>query len=796
MYKVEKMHIADIIDLTNLYLTPQSLCEIWKTKTVRKEKNGKPTAWELISENERFIYHLSENDQQLYAFLIEHDSEIDKIRFVMVTLRNFKERLGLGYKYKIGAKEMQDIQDGIKGIKQLLKGINETYVFYNIGEETNKINKLMIINTKEVVEGKERRDRNANAERLEKIEEELDLYDLAQGIMAYDFEYTMAFDEKIGAEMRYMAEYNTIINEFGNDFSKFDGNLTVAELASQIDRVKFIEETLRTLWVHIEEVNMDKMLLCAAYRYIDGIEQGEIKKEAISEVKMRLDIIKKHIKKNVTISIYSNVQYSLRDFERDLKRFVGKEEQMEFFTKDDIKQIKEGLTNGEITLTSLGKQKVEALSIEPYILAEILRKNPNNYILFLREEKCPYSKSIILEDIIKAQNCSSDLIKLLCEKTDITPEEICDLFERELISVKDLAEVKEIIGTVISDDKLIEKYKESKNNESEQVQIQLERYALAYRNTELLGKTIEELQEKGEEFITNVGEEIEPSDLVPLYGLNIIPLKVAVDWGGENIIEELVESESLKPIDASHLRDEGLLDEKVLERLFKKYDQMSYSYQVALVFAVFDGQTQEEQEIRENLAQYYHIENGTFKTSAKGFGGKRKGTRIEQDEEEKPKVKMRDPGAKYNLLVAIDRDVKIEEGIIDGHIIFHYPNVDGGTVLIEKLHKIRTNRENGLIEIKADNEAATYILSEEEFIKLKAQLIKEGKVDRTELTQRWWVTRNPEHWIPHAGTSAWEKAIMERFNIKQENSRYSQEELAQIEKLVAKSIESKRIEER
>ena len=83
---------------------------------------------------------------------------------------------------------------------------------------------------------------------------------------------------------------------------------------------------------------------------------------------------------------------------------------MEFFTKEDIKQIKEGLTNGEITLTSLGKQKVEALSIEPYILAEILRKNPNNYILFLWEDKCPYSKSIILEDIIKAQNCSSDLI--------------------------------------------------------------------------------------------------------------------------------------------------------------------------------------------------------------------------------------------------------------------------------------------------------------------------------------------------------------------------------------------------
>ena len=158
------------------------------------------------------------------------------------------------------------------------------------------------------------------------------------------------------------------------------------------------------------------------------------------------------------------------------------------------------------------------------------------------------------------------------------------------------------------------------------------------------------------------------------------------------------------------------------------------------------------------------------------------------------RVKMRDPGAKYNLLAAVDNDVKIEQGIIDGHIIFHYPNIDGGTVLIEKLHKIKTNRESGQIEIKADNESATYVLSEEEFIKIKTQLVKEGKVDRTELTQRWWVTRDPKHWIPHTGISAWENAIMERFQISEENSRYTPDDLAKIEQLVAKSIESKKEE--
>ena len=53
---------------------------------------------------------------------------------------------------------------------------------------------------------------------------------------------------------------------------------------------------------------------------------------------------------------------------------------------------------------------------------------------------------------------------------------------------------------------------------------------------------------------------------------------------------------------------------------------------------------------------------------------------------------MRDPGAKYNFLASIDEGVTVEAGIIDGHIIFHYPNIDGGTVVIEKLHKISEDK--------------------------------------------------------------------------------------------------------
>ena len=233
MYRVEKMHIADIIDQTNLFITPQSLCEIWKPREQIKANQYKPSAWDLIRNDKKLISQLMEDEYKLYAFLLEHDSEIDKLKFLMVALRNYKQRLYFAEKYRVKPEEMKDIKDGIEGIKRLLKGVNETYVFYDVEDNTNKITQLMIINSAEEVQGIERKNRNSNSQRLREIEEELELDDIAQGILAYDIEHTLAFDKKVGQDMRYMAEYNTIINEYGSDFRKMEGNLTATELAER-----------------------------------------------------------------------------------------------------------------------------------------------------------------------------------------------------------------------------------------------------------------------------------------------------------------------------------------------------------------------------------------------------------------------------------------------------------------------------------------------------------------------------------------------------------------------------------
>ena len=798
MNKLEKMNIADIIDITNLYMTPQSLVEIWKDPTDNPNMAGGKSALEILEENPNIVFELMESEFDLYSFLVDHDEEIDKPRLLMMMLINYKQRLGMLAGLNVQAEEIKNIKQGMNGIKNLIKGMDRTFIFYDTDTETDRISDLIIINSKEETEGKERKNRNSNSIRLQELQTDINLGNIIQALWPSDIEFVVPIEREIGTAMRFVIEYNTVLNENGNAPEMLEKEY-MTSLIETVDRNKFVVEMTRILETHIEEINMDKLLLCSAYRYIQEIEQGNIEKEDINLLKKRLETIKKHIKKNYTINIPPIGSYSLRELERDLKRFVGKEN-VTYISKKQEEQIIQALLTGEITLNNLGNQNVNAIFIEPSVLTRILQNNPNNYIWYLKQGKCPYNKNKIIRDIIETKKCSEHLLQLLCENTDITPEEISDLFEREIISVSDLKSVRGQAGTIITNLTLFEQYKKYKQkidegHDAETEKIQLERFALAYRNTELAGKTSLEIQQKGEDLITEIGEYIEPTDLIPLYKFDIIPLKIAVDWGGQRIIEELLESESLKPADARYLRNEGLLNEYVIERIFKTCSQMSYAYQVSLVYTVFDGQTLEEQKIREKLVQYYHIETGIINSSGNTYKGKRRNHRNGQDETSK-NIKMRDPGAKYNLLAAIDKDVKIEEGIIDGHIIFHYPNVENGVVLIEKLHRIILNKLTGLIEIRPDNQSATYVLSEEEFIKIKSQLIQEGKVDRTQLTQRWWVTRDPEHWLPHTGTKGWEEALKGRFALDAESQRYTSEDLEKIQQLIKKSIESKKREER
>ena len=811
---LEKMSVSEIISKTNLCFTPDSLLEIWlqnidnvKIKKTYINPEGL-NAIDLLRYHHNGSYpeELVDNMVELKQFLIEHEDEIDKPKLLVVLIENYKQVLNDSVLMKVSPQRIELYKNCMKNARDLLKGIDRTIVFLKITEEAGQIEDLLIIDTNAEAQGKERKRKPENIERIKKFD-----FDQLENIIGIlepaDIQGKLAYKSGVGSSIRYLIEYNVLLkNNNKRDFLKLINDYPLwRQQLDKLDKTEILKEMFPAILYYIEEIDIDKLLLVSALRYVQAMEEFRVDEKDNMEVFKVLQCINNELAKDAKVDYKKNgvkVYYNKKTLEEDMQRFVTKGQDIKYFSYEKCEELKKEIIEGKCSLNDLELNSLEILQLSRKDIVNILKDNPENYMFFLKQENCPYEKEQILKDIIAKKECSKELLDLICEKTNITADEICELFDKDLISVGDLLGLKENFSSIITDKKLFEKYQNYKNKvDDEEARIQLERYSLAYRNLELIGKTDIELEQKGEDFVTSVGEEIEQEDLIQLYGLDIIPLKVAVDWGGEDIIEELLENENLKPADARTLRDKGLLDEKVLERLFRTCKDMSYSYQVSLVYEVFDKQTAEEHAIRERLAQYYHIEQGLSTASKKKNFKKRKNekenTNIPEDLYFYDKIKMRDPGAKYNLLASFDKDVKIEEGIVDGHIIFHYPNIDGGTVLIEKLHKISTDRETGMIVIRADNESATYVMSEEEFIKLKGALIDEdGKIDRTVMTQRWWFTRDPEHWIAHSGMSGWENSLKQRFNINEENSRYSEAELKHINDLMSKSIESKKGEER
>lgn len=802
MNKLDEMSLSKILEKTSLCISTDSLLSVWRQGAKPQRNAFNPDGTSALEElkDKNLANELIEqaNSGRLIKFLFAHEAELDKTKLVLDILLAYKENLKSG---KLPPETKREYTQGLAGAIALLKDIDETYTYYIKEKDSNKFKRVNFINTKEAATGETRSVKEKNKKRLEQLESEEDLSNIIAFLIPADVEFMIPYSKEIGENIRFMIEHNTVMDELDGDTEAFM-QICQAQgfdnFIKGLEKSKFTPEIKRAIEEQIGDINIDKLLMCSAARYLQALEVGKIPKEQVTEIYERIKFMQSHIKKNTRLENNAagkkqTLYYDTTDLEMDMRRFIPRGDKVEYFTAKKCQRMKKAVISGEVPLNSLTAEEFSALLISHEETNILLKSSPNNYIFFLREGTMYHPKETILRRIIGANECSQELLKLLCEKTDITCEEIRQLFDLGIISTSDLESIKGQREEIITDEKIYEKYKEHLESrdeeESEKTRIQLERYALAYRKLELAGKTAEEVEQRGEEFVITVGEDVKTSDLIDLYGLDLIPLKVAVDWGGEDIIEGLLKAERLKPSDARNLRDKGLLNKDILVRLFQNCTNMSYAYQVALVYTVFDGQTQEEREAKQELAQYYHIENGISSV------GKRKNPRqIERntktEDEPQPKIKMRDPGAKYNLLFALDEDVKIEEGIIDGHIIFHYPNVDGGLVLIEKLHKITTNKDSGLIEIKADNGCATYIISEEEFIAIKSRLIQNGKVGRTEMTQRWF--RKPGYWIAHTGKDAWERGIKGRFQIDSKNPRYSSpEDLAKMEELLRISAESR-----
>ena len=103
--------------------------------------------------------------------------------------------------------------------------------------------------------------------------------------------------------MQTMILTNTLVKKYGKvQTQKLMNENSVDKLMGELDRSNYCEEIINVLEGYIEEVNLDKLLLYSAYRYmeeleIDGLEGNDVKEE----LKTKLEIMLGNIQKNAQI---------------------------------------------------------------------------------------------------------------------------------------------------------------------------------------------------------------------------------------------------------------------------------------------------------------------------------------------------------------------------------------------------------------------------------------------------------------------------------------------------------------
>ena len=348
--------------------------------------------------------------------------------------------------------------------------------------------------------------------------------------------------------------------------------------------------------------------------------------------------------------------------------------------------------------------------------------------------------------------------------------------------------------TQISNEKLIDYYKKYKENEKSVDCVKdFNRYMLLYKNIKLSGKTEEEqeiiMEELVEDILLNtdiqypenstkserrdIESEFQKTVLKDFYKNGIISLKIATDWMGEEFANELFEQRALNPADIKKL----LKDKKITLDLIKKMlnSEMKTAEKLDFIYSIFDGDSQEEFDIKNKLIQYLKLGKG-MKEESSGIHKEKGSNSVSSNKY------ITDPSARWRLMSLLDKKYS-KELLYDGHAVFHLPNIENGQVVIEKMFE---TKKDGTVPSYGQ---ATYILSEDEFINNDIIVIVDGQrvIDKKKLMAL--AKEEKAKKIVHSLN--WGKALKSHLGIKKESSKYSKEDIEQIDKTIEKIEKSR-----
>ena len=345
-------------------------------------------------------------------------------------------------------------------------------------------------------------------------------------------------------------------------------------------------------------------------------------------------------------------------------------------------------------------------------------------------------------DLLRFGAISEETYIKLMERGIISVEEFINQYQNDLIHIDTIQKLKEegveFKGLDV-EKQIIDSYMEIREQENPDDK-KIKKFIELYKLLQLSGLTEEEINEKANDLVINIGTRIESDieagkqikafgkeDRKNLYELEAIPIDTVALWADKGELIELLKSEFLVPKDLKKLYQQNSIILHDIQEIIQSQD-VKLEQKIAIINIVFPSP--EDAEIREVLF-------GKITELDETVVPEKESTHREVKQKHgdtKPQYRKHifDTAVRYNSWIQSDENVKMEI-LNDGHIAVHLPNVKEGIVVIEQFYKLKTAK-NGKKKMEDAWGVGGFVLPEEDYQANKDQFItKDYRVNRQQL---------------------------------------------------------------
>lgn len=792
MKKLEEMSPSEIIEIAGVNLKVEEFKVVFQNNYKVIEKLRR-----IVRRRSRDVSFTKDDMSNAISDLFEEFSEdVDKEALVIITLYNYKEAIELAGK-NIDPSKKKSLTRNIADLMRLANKLDRRIVYLEQDDSIETIRRVKVIDSQELINciknNREVASLNQPTEeqfrRYVEVNRRIGGISSIAGLLRFnDLRDLISVDAEIGDNMVAQISHNSFMKlQFAHpernikEEAEKDPDKIDLDIAQGHHQEEAIAETLD---INCKYIDIDKLLLVIGYRIVEDLENDTavindpdgtnlVKKDSNYSMKLFKSIIANLIflmDDKAQIEIDADLTgekdlYSRVDLELAYMR-IGENR---YYKASEVKKMRERILSNESGLKDMPKEMTAMVPFTTEEFEQIVLSSTDNLCFIITEGS--RDKDTIYSFIEKVDMVKDEVLVALKDKNMLDEVKFMSFFEQGKISYTQVVEFEiysgleeNYINSRIKDIYLKMK-SEEENGEKEEYSKSLvlfNNYASLYRQIFVNGKTEEEINANGFNLVATFEDDLSDEALQDLYQNGLITMDTAVDWGA-NLTEMLADSQ-VKPIDVKRLYKVGtIVIEQIRDILIN--GNLSNDEKEDLIYSTFDGDSEEEARIREELIQLLQLKDGYREHGV----GKR--AVVKKEEGNSRKEFVTDPQARWNFISLLDEAYSrkfLPEGkqVLDGHRLFLLPAKD--EVFIEKMREMKKGK------MVSAYGSATYIMKVKEFFENIDSIIVDESINRSFLREL--VEEDRVLKIIHSRN--WHKKVMEHYGIFEDNERYEEIRLA------------------